>query len=113
MEYPATEFRYRSKATNKRHTICKKCRQIHRKFVRESQQYYVAMLQQQNNSCAICGIHAEDSRDKLVIDHNHNKLTVRGIVCSHCNKGLAFFRDSLNNLQRAAEYINKHDGITP
>jgi len=107
-----TEFRFTSKATNKRHPICKQCRQIHRKFVREAQAYYQDILQQQNNMCAICGISADESLDKLIIDHNHETLTVRGVVCSYCNKGLGFFKDSPTRLAMAIEYLVKHDGIT-
>lgn len=111
-EYPITEFRFTSKATNKRHNICKHCRQIHRKFVREAKQHYDELLKKQNNSCAICGITADESNDKLIIDHNHDTLIVRGIVCSYCNKGLGFFKDSPTRLAMAIEYLVKHDGIT-
>lgn len=110
--YPLEEFRYTSKITNKRHNICKHCRQIHRKFVREAQQHYQDILKKQNNSCAICGITPEESDDKLIIDHNHETLTVRGVLCSYCNKGLGFFKDSPTHLAMAIEYLVKHDGIT-
>lgn len=110
--YRLTEFRYTSRITNKRHNICKHCRQIHRKFVRQAQEHYQNILNEQNNCCAICGIDAEESQDKLIIDHNHDTLTVRGIICSYCNKGLGFFRDSPTRLAMAIEYLVKHDGIT-
>ena len=112
VDYPITEFRFTSKATNKRHPICKQCRQIHRKFLREAQQQKSDILQKQNNACAICGITADESHDKLVIDHNHETLTVRGVICSYCNKGLGFFKDSPTHLAMAIEYLVKHDGIT-
>jgi hypothetical protein len=80
--------------------------------VREAQAYYQDILQEQNNMCAICGISADESFDKLIIDHNHETLTVRGVVCSYCNKGLGFFKDSPTRLAMAIEYLVKHDGIT-
>jgi len=106
------DFRFTSKATNKRHVICKECRQIHRKFIRDAQANRAQMLLQQNNACAICGITASEITDKLVIDHNHETLVVRGLLCSYCNKGLGFFKDSPTRLAMAIEYLVKHDGIT-
>ena len=112
IDLPITDFRFTNKATNKRHNICKSCRQLHRKFLREAQQNYQNILEKQGNKCAICGISSEELNGKLIIDHNHETMSVRGVICSYCNKGLGFFFDSPTYLAMAIEYLVKHDGIT-
>ena len=42
------------------------------------------------------------------LDHNHATNKFRGILCSRCNKGLAFFQDSIINLEKAIEYLRRH-----
>jgi len=112
IDFPLTTFRYTNKANNKRHHICRDCRQLHRKFLREAQQNYKSILDQQGNVCGICGIASDEDNGKLIIDHNHETMSVRGVICSYCNKGLGFFFDSPTYLAMAIEYLVKHDGIT-
>ena len=109
---PITDFRFQNKAKNKRNNICRECRQIHRKFLREAQIDYDVLLAKQNNACAICGISNEETSRGLVIDHNHETMSVRGLLCFPCNSGLAFFQESPTLLAMAVEYLVKHDGIT-
>lgn len=62
------------------------------------------LLLQQNNCCASCG-------DKLGshphLDHCHSTSIVRGILCSSCNQGLGYFKDSIQRLQKAIEYLQR------
>lgn len=53
------------------------------------------------NGCAICG-----DKSDLVVDHCHVTGKVRGVLCSSCNKGLGFFRDSQHFLTKAKEYLH-------
>ncbi len=112
IDLPITKFRFTNKAANKRHHICRDCRQIHRKFLREAHENYEIILEQQGNKCAICGISSDEYMGKLIIDHNHETMLVRGVICSYCNKGLGFFFDSPTYLAMAIEYLVRHDGIT-
>ena len=103
-------FRFENISENKRHKICRTCRQIHRKVIRNAnRESYEALLQDQNSSCAICGITAEEIGKRLIVDHNHETLKVRGLLCWRCNSGLGFFKDNQAHLAMAIEYLVKHD----
>lgn len=64
---------------------------------------YDALLASQNGGCAICG-----ATEKLVIDHDHDTTEVRGILCQACNIGLGRFGDSLVQVRKAFEYLERH-----
>lgn len=55
-----------------------------------------------NSFCAICG-----SSDKLVVDHDHNTMKIRGVLCHYCNIGLGLFKDNPELLSTAIEYLKK------
>lgn len=63
------------------------------------------MIKEQNHKCAICssaiGISAH-------VDHCHTSGKVRGLLCSPCNRALGLFRDSLDNVILAAQYLKGH-----
>lgn len=65
------------------------------------------MREAQGNSCAICGVHASKTpkRQKLHVDHDHATGTVRGLLCHQCNVGLGAFKDNLQSLAAAANYL--------
>lgn len=70
---------------------------------------YNEMLLSQGGGCAICG--STDSRhpvSRLVIDHCHVTGKVRGLLCSHCNRGIGFLEDSSERLRQAANYLDSH-----
>lgn len=67
---------------------------------------YDAMVAKQGGRCAICL--TDDPKTKhgfWHIDHCHNSLKVRGLLCSTCNTGLGSFYDDFNHLVRAAMYV--------
>lgn len=55
--------------------------------------------------CAICG--AEPSTRALAIDHCHDSGKIRGLLCTRCNIGLGYFKDSIENLTKAIEYLEE------
>jgi hypothetical protein len=61
---------------------------------------YESLLESQGGTCAICG-----ASDNLVIDHCHDRLEVRGILCDPCNRGLGCFADSTGSLMAAIVYL--------
>jgi hypothetical protein len=68
-----------------------------------------AMLDRQNGLCAICM--GSEPRGNWCVDHNHDTGTIREILCSACNTGIGFLRDSADICGRASEYLKKHAGI--
>lgn len=62
------------------------------------------MLDAQNNRCAICFI--EFDGIKFHIDHDHASGKVRGLLCRGCNWGLGNFKDSIEALTNAIDYLN-------
>jgi recombination endonuclease VII len=62
---------------------------------------YRAMMASQNGRCAICG---GTQKHKLAVDHCHETMVVRGLLCHRCNMALGVFTtDAL--LQSAREYL--------
>ena len=62
------------------------------------------MLADQDHKCAICLTDEWGSQGPCV-DHCHDTLRVRGILCSPCNTGLGGFKDNPYMMKRAANYV--------
>ena len=68
---------------------------------------YADLLRLQDERCAICGTHASAFRRQLHVDHDHETGQIRGLLCTHCNPGLGYFKDSQERLQKAIAYLDK------
>ena len=57
-------------------------------------------------NCQVCGtkLHGHGKNGR-VVDHCHLTGSVRGVLCSNCNRGLGHFRDNPTALRAAANYI--------
>jgi hypothetical protein len=65
------------------------------------------MLKEQGGVCKICGTDKPWSRSgKFTIDHDHATGRVRGLLCHNCNLGLGKFKDSIEFLRKAMEYLS-------
>jgi hypothetical protein len=54
--------------------------------------------------CAICGTH-----DGLIcLDHDHTNGRIRDALCQNCNSGLGMFKDDLQRLRTAIDYLEAH-----
>lgn len=69
-------------------------------------EHYNKLLLQQNNKCAICEQNCPTGK-KLAVDHNHQTGKVRGLLCHHCNVGLGHFKDNIELLNSALDYLIK------
>jgi len=75
---------------------------------------FVQMVQEHNNLCAICeepeiGKHQKGTPRDLSVDHCHSTGKIRGLLCQKCNKGLGYFKDDINFLLNAIEYLKNAD----
>lgn len=77
---------------------------------------YKRLFRTQKGRCKICGtkeVGTDETKVTLCLDHCHKTGKVRGLLCSHCNSGLGFFRDDPELMQKAIEYIKTHRGNSP
>jgi hypothetical protein len=67
---------------------------------------YLELYEKQEGKCAICG----EERDLggtggLYVDHNHRSGEVRGLLCPGCNAAIGIFKDDVNLMQKAINYL--------
>lgn len=70
------------------------------------------MVEAQNDCCAICGqpetrVGKTGEILRLAIDHCHETLKVRGLLCHNCNTAIGKFRDDTVRMYRAIRYIKQ------
>jgi hypothetical protein len=68
---------------------------------------YEVMLNQQNGVCAICNEYEIVPNRSLSVDHDHNTGKVRGLLCSNCNPGIGKFKEKIELLEKAVEYLKR------
>jgi hypothetical protein len=61
-----------------------------------------AMIAAQNGVCAICG---QPDKTRLAVDHCHQTRRLRGMLCRPCNLGLGCFKDDVERLKKAIDYL--------
>lgn len=70
---------------------------------------YLKLSYEQDGRCFIC--HRAPKKRRLSVDHDHAlgrvRHAVRGLLCHMCNRGLTYYRDNPERLQRAAEYLRR------
>ena len=118
---PSSAFHRRGRAGLQ--SRCIKCRSAQRRAAHDptgrlrryglTVERYMDMLEDQGHACAICGSPEPGGTGAWCIDHDHACCDgvgscgecVRGLLCSQCNSGLGMFRDSIENLVSAIEYL--------
>lgn len=70
---------------------------------------YLKMREDQNDCCAICGIHESKLDKRLHTDHCHTTGKVRGLLCNKCNTSLGQFESDPGLLLVAYEYLKGDD----
>lgn len=66
---------------------------------------YDRMLANQGGTCGICGGPPRGRWNRYAVDHDHQTGKSRGLLCDLCNRGLGFFQDKIENLQKAERYL--------
>jgi recombination endonuclease VII len=70
---------------------------------------YERMFVEQDGKCAACGDSAGDRR--LDVDHCHDSLKVRGLLCRKCNVALGLLSDSPERVMALAAYIMSYEDV--
>ena len=68
------------------------------------------MYASQDGLCAICKQPEPEKSQRYVnlsVDHCHISGTVRGLLCSSCNRALGLFNDDIERLRSATRYLEK------
>jgi hypothetical protein len=68
---------------------------------------FQALVTRQDGRCAICLKKPEGKRKALHVDHCHDKLHVRGLLCARCNLMLGTMEDDPALLRAAADYLER------
>lgn len=125
IEKPFTEF-YKGTGRSKFTSYCKPCyilrvkknyrsekgqEAYHRNRLKRdfglSLEKFKEMRSEQNNCCAICGIHESLTRKKILcVDHCHKTGKVRGLLCDTCNRAIGLLKDSPESLYSAYNYVS-------
>jgi hypothetical protein len=68
---------------------------------------YEKMLIDQCGLCACCG--NPPNKRRLCVDHNHETLEIRELVCDYCNIVIGIFENS-SQLEAVKTYLERHNG---
>lgn len=63
---------------------------------------YDAMLEAQGGLCAVC-----EEQPAVHVDHDHLFGNVRGLTCFNCNGGLGQFKDRVDIMRKAIDYLER------
>lgn len=65
------------------------------------------MYSEQEGKCRICSIDIPLRGRETHIDHDHVTGKIRGLLCRSCNLGLGFFKDNIELMEKAVEYLKE------
>ena len=69
---------------------------------------YEAMWTAQAGLCAICHMEPRSGK-RLFVDHCHETLKIRGLLCDDCNVAIGRFHDNPDLVFQAVEYLIVHE----
>ena len=66
------------------------------------------LLEAQGGCCDICGVEEKHAQfGRLCVDHDHDTLEVRALLCSPCNTGIGMFKENQDFLANAITYLKR------
>jgi DNA-directed RNA polymerase subunit RPC12/RpoP len=78
---------------------------------------YDKLLEEQDGRCGICGRTAEEAMStlapeyrRLVPDHNHKTMEMRGLLCPYCNSRLEFVETHLTGIVKYLKRYRRRHG---
>jgi Recombination endonuclease VII len=66
---------------------------------------FKTMLAAQNGRCKICKEPLSAGKGGSVVDHNHTTERVRGLLCNGCNSGIGWFKEDIDRMYAAIDYL--------
>ena len=72
-----------------------------------TEEEYLKLSAKAAGHCQICGVSEETLTKSLHIDHCHTTGRVRGLLCHGCNVGLGHFKDSIELMEKATDYLKR------
>lgn len=122
-EFPATDeyFYKKGKKECGLRSICKECfkkgqieyerdRGRNKRLIREyniTEELFNEILEMQGGKCAICQAEECMTGKAFCVDHDHETMEVRGLLCINCNQGCGKFKDDPDLLEEAASYLRR------
>ncbi len=67
--------------------------------------YYLIMREEFFHKCAVCGRHEGEFKKGLTVDHDHNTLKVRGLLCPSCNGAEGLLRGDIGVIKSLISYL--------
>ena len=95
------------------HGVCKDCRYEHNRNNRYIKLFgitiddYNNMFSEQEGKCGICGKHQVELSRRLAVDHDHETMEVRGLLCTDCNVSIGKLGDNIEGVENALNYLKK------
>jgi hypothetical protein len=80
-------------------------RAIRRRRLNETE--YARLVGEHGMLCMICG--TTNGKHRLAVDHDHERGTIRGLLCHRCNTGLGMYQDDPDRLEAAARYLRERN----
>lgn len=75
---------------------------------------YNQMLEDQGGKCAICDTSEPGhGGNRFCIDHCHTTGKVRGLLCMPCNVSIGHFKDNVQLIENALNYVKVHNNHVP
>lgn len=95
---------YNQQLRNKRRTADRDYRRLYGITLDQVEE----MIQDQLGLCDICGKQMDGKRD-LNVDHNHETMVVRSLLCRDCNNMIANAQENIGIMVAGIEYLIRHE----
>lgn len=112
-ELPISSFPFNSGASHRR----AKCKSCEKEQVRQRKKYNY-LSPPTNHTCPICERNEEQCAGKggkkvgtWCLDHDHKTGNMRGWLCHECNRALGNFKDNIELIKKALNYLENNNDI--
>ena len=91
--------------------VCKTCRYDQNRNTRYLREFnitlddYNQMFAEQEGKCGCCGKHQVELNRRLAVDHDHDTMEVRGLLCTDCNVSIGKLGDTVESIENALRYL--------